>query len=161
MRALNRNSSGCCACCPRAAADREENIRRIGEVSKLFAESGVITLTSFISPYRKDRWGGGAPGHRAGGGGLGVSERLLCLFAYEMWPALRPPLLLNACLPAAVSFCCLRRYGHCRESVRARMAPGDFLECYMRIPIEVCCAVLLLLWWWWCCCCCGAVLWAI
>lgn len=25
----------------------------------------------------------------------------------------------------------------CRESVRARMAPGDFLECYMRIPIEV------------------------
>ncbi|KAL4438510.1 hypothetical protein ABPG77_000158 [Micractinium sp. CCAP 211/92] len=61
------------------AEDREENIRRIGEVSKLFAESGVITLTSFISPYRKDR-----------------------------------------------------------DSVRARMAPGDFLECYMRIPIEVC-----------------------
>ncbi|PSC74484.1 adenylylsulfate kinase [Micractinium conductrix] len=61
------------------AQDREENIRRIGEVSKLFAESGVITLTSFISPYRKDR-----------------------------------------------------------ESVRARMADGDFLECYMRIPIELC-----------------------
>lgn len=38
-----------------AAADREENIRRIGEVAKLFAESGVVTLTSFISPYRKDR----------------------------------------------------------------------------------------------------------
>jgi adenylylsulfate kinase len=37
------------------AADREENIRRIGEVAKLFADTGVITLTSFISPYRKDR----------------------------------------------------------------------------------------------------------
>src|SRR6516165_5387032 len=37
------------------AADREENIRRIGEVTKLFADAGVITLTSFISPYRKDR----------------------------------------------------------------------------------------------------------
>jgi adenylylsulfate kinase len=38
-----------------SAADREENIRRIGEVAKLFADSGTITLTSFISPYRKDR----------------------------------------------------------------------------------------------------------
>jgi adenylylsulfate kinase len=38
-----------------SAADREENIRRIGEVSKLFADAGVIMLTSFISPYRKDR----------------------------------------------------------------------------------------------------------
>jgi adenylylsulfate kinase len=38
-----------------SAADREENIRRIGEVAKLFADTGVITLTSFISPYRKDR----------------------------------------------------------------------------------------------------------
>lgn len=37
------------------AADREENIRRIGEVAKLFADTGVLTLTSFISPYRKDR----------------------------------------------------------------------------------------------------------
>jgi len=35
--------------------DREENIRRIGEVSKLFADTGVLTFTSFISPYRKDR----------------------------------------------------------------------------------------------------------
>lgn len=61
------------------AEDREENIRRIGEVSKLFAESGIITLTSFISPYRADR-----------------------------------------------------------EKVRARMADGDFLEVYMRIPIEIC-----------------------
>jgi len=38
-----------------SAADREENIRRIGEVAKLFADAGVIMLTSFISPYRKDR----------------------------------------------------------------------------------------------------------
>lgn len=38
-----------------SAADREENIRRIGEVAKLFADGGLITMTSFISPYRKDR----------------------------------------------------------------------------------------------------------
>ncbi len=36
-------------------ADREENIRRIGEVAKLFLEAGVITLTAFISPFRADR----------------------------------------------------------------------------------------------------------
>ena len=35
--------------------DREENIRRIGEVSKLFADAGVIAMTAFISPYRADR----------------------------------------------------------------------------------------------------------
>lgn len=35
--------------------DRTENIRRIGEVSKLFADAGIITVTSFISPYRADR----------------------------------------------------------------------------------------------------------
>ncbi len=35
--------------------DRTENIRRIGEVGKLFADTGVITLASFISPYRADR----------------------------------------------------------------------------------------------------------
>lgn len=35
--------------------DREENIRRIGEVSKLFADAGLITMTAFISPYRGDR----------------------------------------------------------------------------------------------------------
>jgi adenylylsulfate kinase len=35
--------------------DREENIRRIGEVAKLFADSGLITMTAFISPYLKDR----------------------------------------------------------------------------------------------------------
>ena len=62
-----------------SATDREENIRRIGEVSKLFAESGIITLTSFISPYRQDR-----------------------------------------------------------ERVRSRMDKNDFIEVYMRIPLEVC-----------------------
>ena len=36
-------------------ADRTENIRRIGEVAKLFADACVITLTAFISPYRADR----------------------------------------------------------------------------------------------------------
>ena len=35
--------------------DRAENIRRIGEVSKLFTEAGMIVFTSFISPYRSDR----------------------------------------------------------------------------------------------------------
>jgi len=38
-----------------SATDREENIRRIGEVAKLFADGGLIAMTSFISPYRKDR----------------------------------------------------------------------------------------------------------
>ena len=35
--------------------DREENIRRIGEVAKLFTDAGVIAMTAFISPYRTDR----------------------------------------------------------------------------------------------------------
>ncbi len=38
-----------------SAADREENVRRIGEVAKLMADAGVIALASFVSPYRKDR----------------------------------------------------------------------------------------------------------
>ncbi|MFT5092424.1 MAG: adenylylsulfate kinase [Porticoccaceae bacterium] len=38
-----------------SAEDRAENIRRIGEVAKLFADSGTITTTAFISPYRADR----------------------------------------------------------------------------------------------------------
>jgi adenylylsulfate kinase len=38
-----------------SAEDRAENIRRIGEVAKLFTDAGVIAITSFISPYRKDR----------------------------------------------------------------------------------------------------------
>ena len=38
-----------------SAADRVENIRRVGEVAKLFMEAGVIVLTAFISPFREDR----------------------------------------------------------------------------------------------------------
>ncbi|HTR00313.1 MAG TPA: adenylyl-sulfate kinase [Candidatus Acidoferrum sp.] len=38
-----------------SAADREENIRRVGEVAKLFADAGMIVLASFISPFRRDR----------------------------------------------------------------------------------------------------------
>ena len=45
---LNRNLSF-------SAEDRAENIRRIGEVAKLFSDAGMITITSFISPYRRDR----------------------------------------------------------------------------------------------------------
>ena len=37
------------------AADRKENIRRVGEVAKLFADSGMVTISSFISPYQADR----------------------------------------------------------------------------------------------------------
>ena len=36
-------------------ADRHENIRRIGEVAKLFVEAGVVVLTAFISPFSADR----------------------------------------------------------------------------------------------------------
>jgi bifunctional enzyme CysN/CysC len=36
-------------------ADRHENIRRVGEVAALFADSGTIAITAFISPYRADR----------------------------------------------------------------------------------------------------------
>ncbi len=35
--------------------DRVENIRRVGEVAKLFLEAGIITLTAFISPFQRDR----------------------------------------------------------------------------------------------------------
>jgi adenylylsulfate kinase len=38
-----------------SAEDRAENIRRIGEVAKLFTDAGLIVLVSFISPYRRDR----------------------------------------------------------------------------------------------------------
>ena len=38
-----------------SAQDREENIRRIGAVAKLFCDAGLVTLTAFISPYRRDR----------------------------------------------------------------------------------------------------------
>jgi len=38
-----------------SAEDREENIRRIGAVAELFASAGLITITAFVSPYRRDR----------------------------------------------------------------------------------------------------------
>jgi adenylylsulfate kinase len=38
-----------------SAQDREENIRRIGAVAELFCSAGIVTLTAFISPYRRDR----------------------------------------------------------------------------------------------------------
>ncbi|MCA9143896.1 MAG: adenylyl-sulfate kinase [Planctomycetales bacterium] len=38
-----------------SAQDREENIRRIGSVAELFASAGLITITAFVSPYRRDR----------------------------------------------------------------------------------------------------------
>lgn len=37
------------------AFDREENIRRIGHVAEIFCSAGMITLTAFVSPYRRDR----------------------------------------------------------------------------------------------------------
>jgi len=46
---------GLCADLGFSAEDREENIRRVGELSKLFIEAGVIVLTAFISPFRSDR----------------------------------------------------------------------------------------------------------
>ena len=46
--------------------DREENIRRIAEVARLFAESGCIAITAFISPYRQDRQRGRALHDEAG-----------------------------------------------------------------------------------------------
>ena len=46
---------GLCADLAFSPRDRRENIRRIGEVAKLFADAGVICVTAFISPYRADR----------------------------------------------------------------------------------------------------------
>lgn len=46
---------GLCADLGFSPPDREENIRRVGEMAKLFIEAGVIALTAFISPYRQDR----------------------------------------------------------------------------------------------------------
>ena len=110
----------------RSAEDREENIRRIGEVAKLFAESGVITLTSFISPYRKDRCAA-APQHSS-------MRPLPCCHRPGSTDAARSCVGRHEHTNAALS-----RAGvpSCRDGVRARLAPGDFLECYMRIPIEV------------------------
>jgi adenylylsulfate kinase len=60
-------------------ADRAENIRRIGAVADLFAQAGIVALTAFISPYRRDR-----------------------------------------------------------DAVRAMLAPGDFVEVFVKAPLEVC-----------------------
>jgi len=46
---------GLCADLGFSSQDRVENIRRIGEMSKLIIESGVIAMTAFISPFREDR----------------------------------------------------------------------------------------------------------
>lgn len=46
---------GLCGDLDFSAKGRQENIRRIGEVAKLFMEAGIIVLTAFISPYRADR----------------------------------------------------------------------------------------------------------
>ena len=46
---------GLCGDLTFANSDRKENVRRVGEVAKLFIEAGVIMLTAFISPFREDR----------------------------------------------------------------------------------------------------------
>ncbi len=46
---------GLCADLGFTLQDRQENIRRIGEMSKLFIEAGIIALTAFISPFKADR----------------------------------------------------------------------------------------------------------
>lgn len=46
---------GLCSDLGFSAADRTENIRRVGEVAKLFLDAGTIVLTAFISPYSEDR----------------------------------------------------------------------------------------------------------
>lgn len=46
---------GLCADLGFTSEDRVENIRRVGEIAKLFTEAGIIALTAFISPFRADR----------------------------------------------------------------------------------------------------------
>ena len=46
---------GLCSDLAFSPEDRAENIRRVGEVAKLFADAGLICITAFISPYRADR----------------------------------------------------------------------------------------------------------
>ncbi len=46
---------GLCSDLAFSPEDRKENIRRVGEVAKLFADAGIICITAFISPYRADR----------------------------------------------------------------------------------------------------------
>lgn len=47
--------AGLCSDLTFSAADRSENVRRIGEVSKLFIDAGINCIVALISPYRKDR----------------------------------------------------------------------------------------------------------
>ena len=47
--------TGLCSDLGFSPEDRTENIRRIGEVAKLFSDTGIITIVAFISPYRSDR----------------------------------------------------------------------------------------------------------
>ncbi|MGO8929991.1 MAG: adenylyl-sulfate kinase [Limisphaerales bacterium] len=70
---------GLCADLGFSPKDRCENIRRIGEVAKLFANAGVICVTAFISPYRADR-----------------------------------------------------------DAIRRSLPPGQFIEVYLDVPVEVC-----------------------
>jgi adenylyl-sulfate kinase len=46
---------GLCADLGFSPEDRQENIRRVGEVARLFAETGLICIVALISPYRRDR----------------------------------------------------------------------------------------------------------
>jgi adenylylsulfate kinase-like enzyme len=46
---------GLCSDLAFSPEDRKENIRRVGEAAKLFADAGIICITAFISPYRSDR----------------------------------------------------------------------------------------------------------
>lgn len=91
-----------------SAEDREENIRRIGEVSKLFADSGMITLVSFISPYRKDR--------------DQVRLLFILIFPKIVW------VFVWAIRMTYITF---------YSQVRARVG-DKFVEVYMKIPLEVC-----------------------
>jgi bifunctional enzyme CysN/CysC len=70
---------GLCADLGFSPRDRRENIRRIGEVAKLFADAGVICITAFISPYQAER-----------------------------------------------------------EAIRRGLPPGQFVEVYLNVPLDVC-----------------------
>lgn len=120
------------------AEDREENIRRIGEVSKLFAGAGRGAARQPGAPTPADPgalcphtcrllrapvWG--EPCHQA------------CFLtaapgAAHPWPG--PP--AESGVITLTSF--ISPYRSDRDKVRARMAAGDFVEVYMRIPIELC-----------------------
>jgi adenylyl-sulfate kinase len=51
----DRLRQGLCADLDFSPEDRQENIRRVGEVARLFAEAGIICIVALISPYRRDR----------------------------------------------------------------------------------------------------------